>query len=58
MGRVDAGTITGCGRVVYRTTVHGPVTGYAKVNGKRVAVSPQARELRPGRAVAARRSAT
>ena len=39
MGRVDAGTIAGSGRVVYRTTVHGPVTGYAKVKGRTVAVS-------------------
>jgi acyl-homoserine lactone acylase PvdQ len=39
MGRVDAGTVSGVGRVVYRTTVHGPVQGYAKVNGKRVAIS-------------------
>ena len=39
MGRVDAGTIVGSGRVVYRTTVHGPVTGYAKVKGRTVAVS-------------------
>jgi acyl-homoserine lactone acylase PvdQ len=39
MGRVNAGVIKGSGRVVYRTTVHGPVTGYAKVRGKTVAVS-------------------
>jgi acyl-homoserine lactone acylase PvdQ len=39
MGRVDAGTIAGTGRVKYRTTVHGPVTGYAKVHGKTVALS-------------------
>jgi len=39
MGRVDAGRIAGAGRIVYRTTVHGPVTGYAKVNGRTVAVS-------------------
>jgi acyl-homoserine lactone acylase PvdQ len=39
MGSVDAGTIVGTGRVKYRTTVHGPVTGYAKVNGKTVAIS-------------------
>ena len=39
MGRVDAGTIKEYGRVVYRTTVHGPVTGYAKVDGRAVAVS-------------------
>ncbi|RKQ93775.1 acyl-homoserine lactone acylase PvdQ [Solirubrobacter pauli] len=39
MGRVDAGTIKDVGRVVYRTTVHGPVVGYAKVKGRTVAVS-------------------
>ena len=39
MGTVDAGTIKGSGRVKFNTTVHGPVTGYAKVAGKTVAVS-------------------
>jgi acyl-homoserine lactone acylase PvdQ len=39
MGRVNAGVIKGAGRVVYRTTVHGPVTGYAKVHGRTVALS-------------------
>jgi acyl-homoserine lactone acylase PvdQ len=39
MGRVDAGTIKGSGRVVYSTTVHGPVVGYATVAGKTVAIS-------------------
>ncbi len=39
MGSVDAGTIAGTGRVKYRTTVHGPVTGYAKAGGKTVALS-------------------
>ena len=39
MGTVDAGTIAGEGRVRYRTTVHGPVTGYAKAGGKRVAIA-------------------
>jgi acyl-homoserine lactone acylase PvdQ len=39
MGSVDAGTIAGQGRVRYRTTVHGPVTGYATVGGKAVAIS-------------------
>src|SRR5262249_24528763 len=39
MGRVAAGEIAGSGRLVYRTTVHGPVTGYAKVKGRTVAVS-------------------
>src|SRR3954454_5669852 len=31
MGVVDAGTIAGQGRIRYRTTVHGPVQGYARV---------------------------
>src|SRR3954466_3499290 len=39
MGSVDAGTIAGTGRVEYRTTVHGPVTGYARVDHKVVAIS-------------------
>jgi acyl-homoserine lactone acylase PvdQ len=39
MGRIDAGRIAGEGRVRYRTTVHGPVLGYVRSNGKRVAVS-------------------
>lgn len=39
MGRVDAGAIAGQGAVVYRTTVHGPVLGYARVDGRRVAIS-------------------
>ena len=39
MGTVDAGTIVGEGRVRYRTTVHGPVTGYATVGGKPAAIS-------------------
>ena len=39
MGVVDAGEIAGEGRVVYRTTVHGPVLGYATVDGRRVAIS-------------------
>lgn len=39
MGRVDAGSISGQGRVVYRTTVHGPVLGYATVGGRKVAIS-------------------
>lgn len=41
MGSVNAGTITGQGKVVYRTTVHGPVLGYARVRGKKVAISFQ-----------------
>jgi len=39
MGTVDAGTIAGAGRVRYRTTVHGPVTGYATAGGRRIALS-------------------
>ena len=58
MGTVDAGTIKGSGRVKFNTTVHGPVTGYAKVGGKTVARLAQARQLRPGHPLAARRSAT
>jgi acyl-homoserine lactone acylase PvdQ len=39
MGSVDAGTIKGEGRVKFRTTVHGPVTGYAKWGKQRVAIA-------------------
>ena len=41
MGSVNAGTIAGAGGgpVKYRTTVHGPVQGYATSGGKRVAIS-------------------
>src|SRR3954463_508427 len=39
MGRVDAGNIKGQGEVVFNTTVHGPVQGYAKSGGKRVAIT-------------------
>jgi acyl-homoserine lactone acylase PvdQ len=39
MGRVDAGNVKGQGEVVFRTTVHGPVQGYAKSGGKRVAIT-------------------
>src|SRR3954452_23460725 len=39
MGTVNAGTIKGQGAVRYRTTVHGPVQGYATVGGKRVAIT-------------------
>ncbi len=41
MGFVNAGTISGTPPqpVTYRTTVHGPVIGYATVHGVRVAVS-------------------
>ena len=53
MGKVDAGTIKGSGRVVYRTTVHGPVTGYAQGRGQDGRARPQARELRPRHPLAA-----
>jgi acyl-homoserine lactone acylase PvdQ len=39
MGTVDVGEIVGQGEVKYRTTVHGPVLGYAKSGGKQVAVT-------------------
>jgi acyl-homoserine lactone acylase PvdQ len=44
MTTVDAGTIAGRPgeadrELVYHTTVHGPVTGYATVDGRRVAIS-------------------
>ncbi|HEY0387060.1 MAG TPA: penicillin acylase family protein, partial [Gaiellales bacterium] len=41
MGTVNAGKIAGAGGgpVVFHTTVHGPVQGYAKSGGKRVAIS-------------------
>jgi acyl-homoserine lactone acylase PvdQ len=39
MGRVNAGSIAGQGDVIYRTTVHGPVQGYATVDGRRVAIT-------------------
>ncbi|HEX8206611.1 MAG TPA: penicillin acylase family protein [Solirubrobacteraceae bacterium] len=39
MGSVNAGVIQGAGSVRYRTTVHGPVLGYATVDGQRVALS-------------------
>jgi acyl-homoserine lactone acylase PvdQ len=38
MGRIDAGRLRD-ERVAYRTTVHGPVTGYATVGGRRVAIA-------------------
>ena len=38
MGTFDAGTLNG-DPVTFKTTVHGPVTGYATVNGKKVAIS-------------------
>jgi acyl-homoserine lactone acylase PvdQ len=39
MGRVNAGHAGTSGAIVYRTTVHGPVVGYATVHGRRVAIS-------------------
>ena len=38
MGRVSVGT-AGSERIAFSTTVHGPVSGYATVDGKRVAIS-------------------
>lgn len=38
MGTFDAGTLNG-DPVSFKTTVHGPVVGYATVKGKRVAIS-------------------
>ena len=38
MGSFDAGTLDGQ-PVSFRTTVHGPVVGYATVNGEKVAIS-------------------
>lgn len=40
MGTFNAGTLDG-EPVTYRTTVHGPVVGYATVKGKKVAISQQ-----------------
>ena len=41
MGTFDAGTLKGTPdtELVYHTTVHGPVVGYATSNGRRVAIS-------------------
>ncbi len=41
MTSIDAGTVGGedGGRVRYRTTVHGPVVGYARVGGRAVVIS-------------------
>lgn len=44
MGTFDAGTLRGAAgevdrRLLFRTTVHGPVIGYATVDGRRVAIS-------------------
>lgn len=57
MGSFDAGTLKGAAgetdrRLLYRTTVHGPVIGYATVDGRRVAIarkrSTRGRELLSG----------
>ncbi len=40
MGTFNAGTLNG-EPVTFRTTVHGPVAGYATVDGKKVAISSQ-----------------
>jgi acyl-homoserine lactone acylase PvdQ len=39
MGTVTAGTLGARERIRYRTTVHGPVTGYATVGGRTVAIA-------------------
>ncbi|HEU4978569.1 MAG TPA: penicillin acylase family protein [Solirubrobacteraceae bacterium] len=39
MGRVNAGRVGNGPPIVYRTTVHGPVVGYATVHGRRVAIA-------------------
>ena len=39
MERVDAGLLAGTGEVVYYRTVHGPVTAYARSEGKPIALS-------------------
>jgi hypothetical protein len=39
MGVVDAGAIAREGEVRFRTTVHGPVVGYARIAGRLVAMS-------------------
>ncbi len=48
MGTFNAGTLNG-DPVTFRTTVHGPVVGYAKVNGTQGGDLVQALELRQGR---------
>jgi acyl-homoserine lactone acylase PvdQ len=58
MGLFDAGIVKGTPDTVlsFRTTVHGPVVGYANVNGRRVAISKKrsthGRELVSARAFA------
>ena len=62
MKKIDAGTIAAAGKnpaqhVVFYTTVHGPVMGYATTTaGKQVAISFDALEPRQGHPLAARRS--
>ncbi len=41
MGHFDAGVLNGSTPVKFLTTVHGPVIGYGKVNGRRVALASQ-----------------
>ena len=53
MDAVDAGTIEGVGRVVFDTTVHGPVTAYATSGGQADRAVAQAGELRQGHPVPA-----
>jgi acyl-homoserine lactone acylase PvdQ len=39
MKRINAGKLRGSENVVFYETVHGPVTGYATVNGRKVAIA-------------------
>jgi acyl-homoserine lactone acylase PvdQ len=39
MGTFNAGVLNGTDPVTFKTTVHGPVTGYATVKGKKVAIA-------------------
>ncbi len=39
MGHFDAGVLDGTQQVKFLTTVHGPVVGYGKVNGRKVALA-------------------
>jgi acyl-homoserine lactone acylase PvdQ len=50
MGRVNAGRLRD-EDVVFRTTVHGPVTGYATVDGRRVAIARRRSSAGPRRPV-------
>jgi acyl-homoserine lactone acylase PvdQ len=57
MGTFDAGVVKGSPdqELIFRTTVHGPVLGYATVNGRKVAISlkrsTRGRELMSARAL-------